>query len=68
LRVEPRELIDAGDRLIVTVDIAGVGRGSGAPAALRYFDVYALRGGLISRHEMFANRAAALKATGVSLD
>jgi ketosteroid isomerase-like protein len=68
LRVEPRELIDAGDRLIVTVEITGTGRGSGAPARLRYFDVYALRGGRISRHEMFADRAAALSATGVSLD
>jgi ketosteroid isomerase-like protein len=68
LRVEPRELIDAGDRLIVTVDISGTGKGSGAPAALRYFDVYTLRGGQISRHEMFADRAAALSAAGVSLD
>jgi ketosteroid isomerase-like protein len=68
LRVEPRELVDAGDRLIVTVDIAGSGKGSGVPAALRYFDVYTLRGGRISRHEMFADRAAALTAAGVSLD
>jgi ketosteroid isomerase-like protein len=68
LRVEPRELIDAGNRLFVTVDMSGTGKGSGATAALRYFDVYTLRGGLISRHEMFANRAAALTAATVSLD
>jgi ketosteroid isomerase-like protein len=68
LRVEPQELIDAGDRLVVTVDISGTGKASGAPAALRYFDVYTLRDGRISRHEMFAHRADALSAAGVSLD
>ena len=67
LRVEPRELIDAGDRLIVTVDIAGTGRESGVPATLQYVDVYTLRDGLISRHEMFADRATALAASGISL-
>lgn len=67
LRVEPRELIDAGERLIVTVEITATGRGSGVPATLRYFDVYALRAGRISRHEMFADRVAALSAAGVSL-
>lgn len=67
LKVEPRELIDAGDRLVVTVDIGGTGKGSGVPAALRYYDVYTLRDGLISRHEMFADRAAALAATGLNL-
>jgi ketosteroid isomerase-like protein len=65
LRVEPRELIDAGDRLVVTVDITGTGKGSGIPAALRYYDVYTLRDGLISRHDMFPDRAAALTAAGL---
>jgi hypothetical protein len=52
----------------VCVEITGTGTGSGAPARQRYFDVYTLRGGRISRHEMFADRAAALSAAGVSLD
>jgi ketosteroid isomerase-like protein len=68
LHVEPRELIDAGDRLIVTVEISGTGKDSGVPSVLRYVDVYTLRDGLISRHDMFADRADALAATGVMLD
>ena len=67
LRLEPRELIDAGDRLIVTVDITGTGRLSGVPTTLRYVDVYTLRDGLISRHEMFNDRATALTAAGIAL-
>ena len=67
LTVEPRELIDAGDRLVVTVDIGGTGKGSGVRAALRYYDVYTLHDGLISRHEMFPDRAAALAAAGLDI-
>ena len=62
LRVEPRELIDAGDRLVVTVEMTGRGKGSGVPYSVRYFDIYRLRNGRISRHDMFRERAAALEA------
>jgi ketosteroid isomerase-like protein len=66
--VSPVGLLNDHRAPSVCVEITGTGSGSGAPARLRYFDVYTLRGGRISRHEMFADRAAALSAAGVSLD
>ena len=62
LRVEPRELVDFGDRLLVTVDMVGRGRSSGVQTEVRYYDLYVLRDGLISQHRMFRNRDAAFAA------
>jgi ketosteroid isomerase-like protein len=65
LHVEPREVIDTGERLMVTVDMTGRGKTSGVPTTVRYWDLYTLRDGLISRHEMFRERESALAAAGI---
>lgn len=64
LFIEPRELIDFGDRLFVTVEMSGRGRASGVPFSVRYFDLYTLRSGRIARHDMFRERVTALAAAG----
>jgi ketosteroid isomerase-like protein len=66
LRFDPRELVDAGDRLLVTVDVSGRGAGSGIEIEMTYYEVYTLRDGRIARHENFLARAAALEAVGLA--
>ena len=66
LRMEPEELIDAGDRLLLTGYWRGHGTGSGLPVEQRFFEVFALRRGMIVRHEIFFDRAEALDAAGLS--
>ena len=62
LRFEPRELIDAGDRMMVTVGMSGHGATSGIDIAMTYYEVYTLRDGRIARHDNFADLAAARAA------
>jgi ketosteroid isomerase-like protein len=66
LRFEPRELIDAGDRMIVTVDVTGRGGGSGLVTQMRYFELYDLRDGRISRHQNFLERETAFSTAGLT--
>ena len=67
LRFEPQELIDAGDRMLVTVEMSGRGVGSGVETKMTYFELYALRDGRIERHDNFVERAAAMSAAGLTL-
>lgn len=62
LYFEPQEVIDAGDRMVVTVRVTGRGKGSGLPTAMTYFEVYTLREGRIARHANFTDADAARKA------
>jgi ketosteroid isomerase-like protein len=66
LRFEPKQLIDAGDRMLVTVQMSGRGVGSGIDINMTYYEVYALRDGRIARHDNFVRRPAALKAAGLA--
>jgi ketosteroid isomerase-like protein len=65
-RVEPLELIDAGDRVIVVVRIVGKGKGSGVEVREQSAQVWALRDGRIVRWEIgYADRHEAVEAAGV---
>lgn len=66
LEVRPLQLIDVGDRFLVEVRMVGRGRHSGLDTDMRYFEVYTLRDGKISRHDNFVDRERALEAVGLS--
>jgi hypothetical protein len=66
LRVEPRELIDLGDRLLLLASMTALGRGSGVSisqdiAILQTID----RVGKIVREQRFFGHSDALKAVGL---
>jgi ketosteroid isomerase-like protein len=65
--VEPEELIDAGDNVVVASRISGKGRGSGVETAMRVYAVWTLREGKVARLTGgFRDRAEALEAAGLS--
>jgi ketosteroid isomerase-like protein len=65
LRFEPEEVIDLGDKLLVTMQVRGRGSGSGVPVSLPMVQLFTLRRGLVVRHEDFADRSEALEAAGL---
>ncbi len=65
-RIEPREFVDVGDRVVVHLHHRARGRGSDIEVELDSFNVFTLRDGLIVRMELFAGREAALTAAGIS--
>jgi ketosteroid isomerase-like protein len=56
---------EAGDTILVAVRQNGIGRGSGAPAELRYFQLWTFRGGRIIRLEVIFSEEEALEAAGL---
>jgi ketosteroid isomerase-like protein len=65
LRVEPVELIDAGERVISSVRFTGRGKASGAPVEMTLISVGSLRDGLIHRVRNYPDMAEALDAAGL---
>jgi ketosteroid isomerase-like protein len=66
LRVEPQELIDRGDQVVVWVRITGVGRTSGIALDMEQAQVMTIRDGeIVGAHEYF-DRAEALAAVGLT--
>lgn len=61
-RIEPREIIDRGEQLVLVVDAQGSGPHSGAEVKQTWAQVVTIRDGLISRVEPFSSRAEALRA------
>ena len=66
LRFEPEELLDLGDRVLVTSHMSGHGTGSGVAISQRFFQLFTLRRGLVIRQDDFQDRAEALDAAGVA--
>ena len=64
-RVEPREIIDCGDKVVVVVEAEGTGPESGAEVRQTWAQVITIRDGLIARVEPFPTRAEALEAAGL---
>jgi ketosteroid isomerase-like protein len=60
------EIIDAGDRVVLSAHHRGRGRGSGIKVDARYYEVYTLRDGKIIRVDEYTERIAALEAAGLS--
>jgi ketosteroid isomerase-like protein len=63
--IEAEELLDAGDSVVAAVLQRAIGKGSGATAEFRYFQVWSFRGGKVIRLENFRERTDALEAAGL---
>ena len=65
-RTEPREFIDAGDRVVVTGLWVGKGKGSGVEVQQPTVHVFTLHDGRVVRWELgHTNRSQALEAVGL---
>src|SRR3954451_16961658 len=65
-RAEPVEILDLGDKLLITAHYKGHGSGSGIPIDETLFQLCRLRGGLVVWQKDFSDRAEALDAAGLS--
>jgi ketosteroid isomerase-like protein len=66
LRVEPVELIDLGDRLVLLAELPTLGHASGVPIAGKIATVSVLTDGKASRVHTYLDHAEALEAVGLS--
>jgi ketosteroid isomerase-like protein len=66
VRLDPEEVLDFGDRFLVTLRLSGHGAGSGLSVSQPLFQVFTMRRGLIVRQDDFQDRAEALAAVGLS--
>jgi ketosteroid isomerase-like protein len=66
LTVTVEEIIDAGDQVVVVAHHRGRGRKSGVQVDTRFYEVYTLREGKVSRVDEFNEMAEALEAAGLS--
>jgi uncharacterized protein len=66
LQVEPLEFVDAGDRVMVPIQLGGKARHTGIEIDFAVVHVWTVRDGKIARLEMFRGRAEALEAAGLS--
>ena len=64
--MEAKELIDAGERVVLVLHEQGRGRGSGVPFSREFAQIWTFRRGKVIRWEIFPDRAAALEAVGIS--
>jgi ketosteroid isomerase-like protein len=65
-RINAEEIIDAGQRVVIAVRIAGRGRASGIDVEASWFHVVTERDRKAVRIEWYAERAKALEAAGLS--
>jgi ketosteroid isomerase-like protein len=66
LRVTLEKIIDAGDQVVVVAHHQGRGRKSGVEVDARFYEVYTVREGKVSRVDEFNEMAEALEAAGLS--
>jgi ketosteroid isomerase-like protein len=64
IRWEPEEILDLGDKVLVTTQQRGHGSGSGAAVSEPVFQLFTFRRGLVIRQEDFLDRSQALDAAG----
>ena len=65
IRWDPEEILDLGDKLLVTTQQKGHGSGSGVAVSQPVFQLFKFRRGLVVRQEDFLDRSKALKAAGL---
>jgi ketosteroid isomerase-like protein len=65
IRIEPREVIDFGDRVLVLVDRKATGRASGVGIDLDAADIVTLRDGWVVRYDDYWAKEDALAAVGL---
>ena len=68
VRIEPEELIEAGDQVVAPVRLIGTGRGSGIEGVQRVTQVWTLRDGRAVRMDAYAEKSSALEAVGLPAD
>jgi ketosteroid isomerase-like protein len=66
IRWDPEEILDLGDRLLVTTQQRGHGSGSGVAVSEQVFQLFTFRRGLVVRQEDFLDHSKALKAAGTA--
>jgi uncharacterized protein len=64
-KIEPEEFVDAGDRVVVIIDVEARGGASGIKVRARYANAYTFRGGKVIRAEWFDEPAEALEVAGL---
>jgi hypothetical protein len=65
IRWDPEEVLDFGDRFLVTTEQKGHGSGSGVAVSEPVFQLFKLRRGLVIRQEDFLDRSNALEAASL---
>jgi ketosteroid isomerase-like protein len=65
MRVEPQEFIDAGDSVVVSVRLVGVGKQSGVETTANAAHIWTFRDGKIVRQTIFQTMDEALEAAGL---
>lgn len=65
IRWDPEEMLDFGDRFLVTAQQRGRGSGSGVAVSEPVFQLFTVRRGLVVRQEDFLDRSKALEAAGL---
>ena len=65
IRWDPEEVLDFGDRFLVTTQQRGRGSGSGVAVSEPVFQLFKIRRGLVVRQEDFLDRSKALQAAGL---
>jgi ketosteroid isomerase-like protein len=67
VKIEPERFFDVDEeRVLVFIHVTAKGEGSGAPVDMRDAHELTIRDGLIVRLKVYADRAEALKAAGLS--
>jgi hypothetical protein len=64
-RVQPDELFDLGDTLLLTTQYVGHGSGSGVPIQIPLIQLFKLRRGVVIWQQDFSDRGEALEAAGL---
>ena len=65
-RIDPQEVIDGGDRLVVVVEARTIEPRSGVEVRQKWAQLLSMRDDLIERVEPFPTRDEALEAAGLS--
>jgi ketosteroid isomerase-like protein len=65
LTMEADEIEAVGGCVLASVRVRGVGRTSGVPTEMHYFQLWSFRGRKVIRFESFRERAEALEAAGL---
>jgi len=65
IRWDPTEILELGDKILVTTEQSGHGSGSGVAVSEPVFQLFTFRRGLVIRQEDFLHRSKALEAAGL---
>jgi uncharacterized protein len=66
MRIEPQEFVDAGDMVVVSIRLVGVGKESGVETAANAAHLWTFRNGKIVRQTVFQTMEEAIEAAGLS--